>query len=85
MVEGLIEKGISGLVQAATGGRYLVEKNPVFEIEWKKIEAEDRNPVTRFYDLGTLFIINDINHTVVSRFVVRKKRRPREPGPEPRQ
>jgi len=73
MSERFIERGLDVLVQAVTGGRFGVEENPVFTGEWEKILAEKRNLATRIYDSGTLFIVDDPNRRIISRFVVRRK------------
>lgn len=65
---------LNGVVETATLGRFGVTNNPQFAAEWEKILAEKRNLMTKIHDTGTVFIIDDQNHRIVSRFsFVRKK------------
>lgn len=73
MVKGFIEKGIGGLVQIASGGHYFIEENPVFTEKMKQISSEQRSFATQVYDAGTLFIIDDGDHSFVPRFIFRRK------------
>ncbi len=68
------ERLINSLLAVVTGGRVEVKKNPGFEKAMTEIEKEKRNFVTRVYDAGTLFVVDDANQTIIPRFVLCNRR-----------
>jgi hypothetical protein len=69
-----VEFILNKAVESLSRGRLGVVLNPDFSEEWKKVEAEDRNLMTKFYDIGTLIIIDDEKHRLVTKFSLVRKR-----------
>lgn len=70
----LIERLADKVIGIVTTGKYGVVTNPEFSAAMEKIKRERRNFSTKFYDSGTLIIIDDENHKVLTRLGVVRKR-----------
>jgi hypothetical protein len=65
---------LNDLVVTATRGKFGVATNPDFIEEIMKVKTETRNLAARIYDSTTLLIIDDINHRIVTKFSLVRKR-----------
>ncbi len=70
----LIEFLTGKVVEAVTNGKYGVQTNPDFKTEMGKAAIAETSPSDKFYNSGTLVVIDDQNHKLIPRFnIVRKK------------
>ena len=69
----MIEKIADGVVRMMTLNNFGVGINPTFLEVMESAKKEKRNFASRFYDFGTMVIIDDIQYRIIPRLELRKR------------
>ena len=67
------ERLLNAATKVATFGRYGIQVNPKFTERRQQLENETRDAATKFYDRGTLVIIDDDNKRIITKYQFVKK------------